>query len=177
MPERLDKTGFEKLFKTLYAPLCRYCAQFVRNTALAEEIVQEKFMFLWERKDTLEIRNSYESFMFTAVRNQSIDYLRSRAAKISLAQEELSDELHDDADPLKSIEYQEFEKAINQIIESLPEKCFIIFSLKRFGGLKNHEIAKKLKISEKTVLNQLTKAKRLVKSALLKYSSLILMIF
>jgi RNA polymerase sigma-70 factor (ECF subfamily) len=149
----------------------------VRNTAQAEEIVQEKFLFLWERKDSIEIRTSYESFMYTAVRNQSIDYLRSRAAKISLAREELSDELRDDTDPLKKIEYQEFEKAINHIIESLPEGCFIIFSLKRFGGLKNKEIAGKLKISEKTVLNQLTKAKKLVKAALLKYSTLILLLF
>jgi RNA polymerase sigma-70 factor (ECF subfamily) len=172
MPERLDKQGFEKLFKTLYPPLCRYCCRFVRSTALAEDIVQEKFLFLWERKDSLKIRTSYESFMFTAVKNQSIDYLRSHAAKLSLAQEELSDEVHDDADPLKWIEYREFEKEITGIIESLPERCHIIFSLKRFGGLTNSEIARKLKISEKTVLNQLTKAKKFVKAALAKYTDL-----
>jgi RNA polymerase sigma-70 factor (ECF subfamily) len=171
MPEKLDNPGFEKLFKKLYPPLCRYCCQFVRNTVLAEEIVQEKFLFLWERKDSLKIRTSYESFMYTAVRNQSIDYLRSRAAKLSLKHEELSDEIHDDTDPLKSIEYRELEHTINQVIESLPEKCFIIFSLKRFGGLKNAEIAQELRLSEKTVLNQLTRAKNLVKAALAKYDN------
>lgn len=166
MPEKLDISGFEGLFKKLYAPLCRYCCQFVRNTTLAEEIVQEKFLFLWERKDTLEIRTSLEAFMYTAVRNQSIDYLRSRAAKLALKQEELSDEFHDDTDPLKILEYEEFEHSINKAIESLPEKCFIVFSLKRYGGLKNSEIAKELQITEKTVLNHLTKAKKQIKAAL-----------
>jgi RNA polymerase sigma-70 factor (ECF subfamily) len=149
----------------------------VRNTTLAEEIVQEKFLFLWERKDSLIIHATYESFMYTAVRNQSIDYLRSRAAKLALNHEELSNELPDSTDPLKSIEYRELEDKITKILESLPEKCFIVFSLKRFGGLKNNEIAQELKISEKTVLNQLTKAKRLVKEAMLKYSNFILLIF
>lgn len=177
MPEKLDKPGFEKLFKALYAPLCRYCCQFVRNPMQAEEIVQEKFLLLWERKDSLEIRTSYESFMYTAIRNQSIDYLRSRAAILSFTAEELPLELHDNTDPLQSLEYQEFEKEITKIVESLPEKCFIVFSLKRFGGLKNKEIAKELQISEKTVLNQLTKAKKLVKAAIAKFSHLMLLIF
>ena len=172
MPEKLDISGFERLFKKLYAPLCRYCCQFVRNTALAEEIVQDKFLYLWEKKDTLEVRTSIESYMFTAVRNQSIDYLRSRAAKIALMQEELSTEVHDDTDPLKTIEYEEFECALNRAVESLPEKCFIVFSLKRYGGLKNSEIAKELGLSEKTVLNHLTRAKKEIKAALTRFANL-----
>ena len=177
MQKKLSEAEFEKLFKELYTPLCRYCSRFVRSTDLAEEIVQERFLFLWERKDSLKIRSSYKSFMFTAVRNKAIDYLRSRAAKLSLSQEELSHEIHDDTDPYKSMEYHEFEKEITGILESLPEKCYIIFSLKRFGGLENKEIARKLKISEKTVLNQLTKAKKIVKAALSKYLNLVLLIF
>lgn len=168
MTNKLDKPAFEKLFKALYVPLCRYCCQFVRNSAIAEEIVQDKFLQLWEKRNDLQIHKSYESFLYTAIRNQSIDYLRSRAAKLVYKHEELSEDLRDDFNPLKALEYKEFENKIDQILETLPEKCFIIFSLKRFGGLSNAEIAEELKITEKTVLNQMTKAKKLVKEAIVK---------
>jgi len=168
MLTQLDKPAFEILFKKLYAPLCRYCCRFVRNQMLAEEIVMDKFVALWEKRASLQIRTSYDSFMYTAVRNQAIDYLRSRAAKLSMLQEDLTDDLYDDSDPQKTIEYKEFEKDINKAIESLPEKCFIIFSMKRFGEMNNAEIARELRIAEKTVQNQFTRAKKLIQEALLK---------
>jgi RNA polymerase sigma-70 factor, ECF subfamily len=166
---RLDKINFEKLFNELYPALCRCAIQFVRIPEIAEDIVQEQFVDLWEKRESLIIHTSLKAYLYKSVKNKSIDYLRSKFAKIQFVQEEFSHNLREESNPLKIMEEQELDSAITEAIEELPEKCYTVFSLSRFGDLTNRQIAEELRISEKTVENQITIAIKKIRLSIESY--------
>jgi RNA polymerase sigma-70 factor, ECF subfamily len=161
---KLDDDTFEKLFKDLYPVLCKFCIRFVRKAEIAEEIVQEQFINLWKKKDELNIHTSLKSYIYTAVKNRSIDYLRSKFSKLVFVPEEFSHGLVENSDPQKLLEEKEISFIVTEAVNELPEKCYMVFSLSRFADLSNREIAEKLNISEKTVENQITIAIRKIKA-------------
>jgi len=173
----LDRYKFEQLFKELYPQLLRYCTQFIRNQTIAEDIVQEKFIQLWEKRDTLQINTSYKSYLFAAVRNKCIDIIRSRYAHSFITIDEKTNCTAEDANSYQTIEYKEFSDAVTQAVENLPDKCYTVFSMHRYGNLKRKEIAKELNISERTVDNHLAYALKKIKMFLLKCDFLKLLIF
>jgi RNA polymerase sigma-70 factor, ECF subfamily len=166
---KLDKGNFEVIFREYYVPLCRYCIQFVRRPEIAEEIVQEQFITLWEKKDVIDIHTSINSYLYKSVKNKSIDYLKSKYAKLKF--DELNELIiiRDNQNPHQIIELEETSKIIESAINQLPEKCYMVFSLSRFGGFSNKEISDELNISIKTVENQVTIALRKIKEFLKKH--------
>jgi RNA polymerase sigma-70 factor (ECF subfamily) len=152
----IDEKKFEKLFNDYFSLLCKFSIRFVRNADIAEEIVKEQFILLWQNRNTLLIHTSLKAYLFATVKNKSIDYLRSRYAKIQSANECVTNEIQEPVDFVLTIEEKEISEVITKAIESLPEKCGIIFSMKRYGEYSNKQIAEALNISEKTVENQIT---------------------
>ena len=71
-----DGPAFEALFYAYHAPLCAFAYRLVGVRDLAEEIVQEVFLYIWERRETWDVRTSVKSYLFTAVRNAAMSYLR-----------------------------------------------------------------------------------------------------
>lgn len=169
---KLDEPTFEKLFRELYPLLCRYCIQFVHNPVIAEEIVQEQFIYFWEKKAALQIHTSFKSYFYKSVKNRSIDYLRNRYANIKFVPEEASANLPENLNPQKIAEAKDMISAVTEAVEKLPESCRVVFSLSRYGEFTNKEIAEKLDISVKTVENQITNAIRRIKIHLQKLQML-----
>lgn len=163
---KLDSGNFEVIFREYYAPLCRYCLQFVRRAEIAEEIVQEQFIILWEKKDAIDIHTSINSYLYKSVKNKSIDYLKSKYARIQFDEPNELTTFSDNPGPQEIVEEKETWKIIESAIKQLPEKCYAVFSLSRFGGLSNKEIAEELNISIKTVENQVTIAIKKIKEFL-----------
>ncbi len=170
--EKLDRNKFEYLFREFYIQLLRYCTQLIRNQTIAEEIVQEKFVQLWEKRDEINIHTSYKTYLYTSVKNKSIDYLRLKYKKSFITYEEANQLLVHNADPSRLLEYSEFSDIVTKAVEELPEKCFTVFSLKRYGEFTRKEIAEKLNISEKTVDNHLSMATKKIRSYLVKHGFL-----
>lgn len=171
----LDVCSFEKLFREFYPALLRYCTKITRNQAIAEDIVQEKFIHLWEKRNEINIHSSYKSYLYTTVKNKAIDYLRTQYSKSFLSYDQ-APLLTESETPLQLMESEEYSKLVTRAVESLPDKCFVVFSLKRYGELSRKEIAEKLNISEKTVDNHLAIATKKIRSMLLKFSFLQLLI-
>ena len=169
----LDGIVFENLFNELYVPLCRYCIQFIRIPEIAEEIVQEQFVYIWEKRFDIHIHTSLKSYLYASVRNKSIDYLKSKFARINFVNEQSSYELIETLNPLNIIEETELSSIMTIAIESLPEKCHIIFTMSRFGDLTNKQIAQELELSEKTIEAQITIAIKKIKSFVEKYYVLV----
>jgi RNA polymerase sigma-70 factor, ECF subfamily len=164
----IDKTYFEKVFHEFYSSLCRYSIQFVRRPEIAEEIVQELFIYLWDNKNELQIHTSIKSYLYVAVKNRSISYLQSKYTNIQFLSEEASYQLIENTDPHSRLENEELSEIFTKAINSLPEKCYIIFSMRRHGEYTNKEIAHILNISEKTVENQISIAFKKLRSILSK---------
>jgi RNA polymerase sigma-70 factor (ECF subfamily) len=150
-------------FEELYVPLCQYAQKFVNDHDVAEDIVQDNFVYLWENWTRLSKIDSIKAYMFVAVKNKSINYLQKKYIKNTLRQiEDFQDSMIDYQHPtaLELLECQELEVILERALNQLPERCRIIFTMKRFAGKSNKEIAKDLDISIKTVEAQMTIAIR-----------------
>ncbi|WP_109829966.1 RNA polymerase sigma-70 factor [Reichenbachiella versicolor] len=161
-----DKSAFESLFRMFYPDLCRFCVRYVRDEIIAEEIVQEVYINIWDRRFLIEINTSVKAYLYTAVKNRSFNYL-----KLQLPKEQNKVELEhiaymevdgEDDDQVK----KELYRQINLAIDRLPNKCKIIFSLSKNSGMTYKEIAEELDISVKTVENQVGHALRKLRAEL-----------
>jgi RNA polymerase sigma-70 factor (ECF subfamily) len=163
----LTPKGFENLFNRLYEGLCRSAFRIVQNEHTAEDIVQEVFCILWKRKEELQI-DSYEGYLFRSVYNASLNTIKKRDYQ---AFKELEEEAYQYADisidPEQQLQLSETQDKISKAVNNLPTACRTIFVLSRFENKSNKEIASELDLSIKTVENQMTKALRLLRQALL----------
>ena len=157
---------FEMLFNELYPELCRYAIQFVRIEYIAEDIVQEQFIYLWEHRSRIKIHSSLKSYLYKAVRNKSVDFLRNKYANLKLEAENSAYEIPDNISADNIIEEEEILMMARKALDILPEKCHIVFSLSAFGNLSNRQIASHLKISVKTVQNQIVIANKKINAFL-----------
>ncbi|TRZ45717.1 RNA polymerase sigma factor [Robertkochia solimangrovi] len=155
-----DQRALERLFRKYYFPLCQFAASFVKRTDLAEEIVADVFFKIWEGRHSLEIQYNFKSYLFIAIKNQSLKAMRTNNItfeEIGFSEIQLQSDHHSGE---LSIQYRETEKHIERIIEELPPQRRLIFTLNRLEGFKYKEIAEILQISVHTVQKQMMEAIR-----------------
>lgn len=162
-----DKQSFEILFKTCYPQLCLFSKQFTKDMDDAREVVQELFIYLWENKEKIRDIDSVKSYVYAALKFNSIrkfNEISFHGIEINEIQEnELSFDFHD------QVEYAELQYAIYQTIGQLPSQCRKVFEMSRFEKMTYKQIAEELGISIKTVEAQISKALRNLQKALDKY--------
>jgi len=170
---------FNGLFNEFYTPLCRFSMKFVTNKDAAEDIVQDLFLYLWENRERLATISYIKSYVFTAVKNRSLNYLQKQYSQktsdvdFDVKETRLNVNLPDSEELIKN---KELESILEKGIESLPVKCRTIFTMKRYGDFSNKEVAKKLNISVKTVEAQMTIALRKITAFLSTHWGLIFLI-
>jgi RNA polymerase sigma-70 factor, ECF subfamily len=153
----LELRQFEELFRTYYTDCVRFAYSYIENAAGAEDIVQQVFLKLWEKKEEIHIHTAPKSYLLTAVRNTAISAIRKTTASVGV------DTAADiTGSPSVTIETRQLEEEINKAVNSLPEKCREIFLLSRQQQLTYKEIAATLEIAEKTVENQMGKALKIL---------------
>ena len=150
-----DMQAFEHLFKAYYEKLCLFAARFTDDIYAAEEIVADTYALLWEKRETILINLSFRPYIYRAVQNRCLNYLKHRHVEKEYIDYILKTHLpsHDFHDPAGE---EELEKEVEEAIEGLPEKCREIFKLSRFHQLRYNEIAHRLGISPKTVERQIS---------------------
>jgi RNA polymerase sigma-70 factor, ECF subfamily len=158
--------AFEMLFRQYYQMLCSYSLRFVGDPDTAEEIVQDLFYTLWEKRADLQINTSVKSYLFTAVHNKCLKFLQHQSVEQKYRNYYLKHESEIDSEPGNSALVGEMQQIIERTLDSLPERCGRIFRLNRFEGLKYYEIAEKLSISIKTVEANMGKALKLLRKNL-----------
>lgn len=168
--EGLDNQAFERLFREYFTPLMTFSRRILGNEDDAREVVHQVFIKLWEKRSEVDISTSLKSYLFTAVNNRSLNVIRDRR---KFSSEEVP-ERAGEWDVSAEIESMELEEKIRGVIDSLPEKCRMIFEMNRFDGLKYAEIATQLDISVKTVENQMSKALKILRDQLAKYLTILL---
>jgi RNA polymerase sigma-70 factor, ECF subfamily len=164
-----DLLEFEKLFKSYYSPLCHFAFRFLKDMDLAEEIVQEFFYNYWKNRQTMNIQISIKSYMFRAVRNNSLKYLEHVKVVKKYEQNFIETNSSNVGIETNELEVKELNEIIEATLNELPERCSQIFKLSRFEGLKYNEIAEKLSISVKTVEANMGKALQLFRKNLKQY--------
>lgn len=151
----LKENDLKKLFDDNYAELCLYAKKFVYRQDIAEEITQEVFIQLWQRKDLILNSNTAKSYLYVSVKNRSLNYLKSTFARLTQNDEDLSLTDSDNQSPEKILMYKQLTHQIKQAIEQLPERCRVVFNLSRNSGLSYKEIGTELGISPESVKTQI----------------------
>jgi RNA polymerase sigma-70 factor (ECF subfamily) len=159
-----DQKALELLFSIYFPRLNDFAKNVVKDDGISQDIVQEVFVKVWEKRDEIESLN-LEAFLFRLVRNRCIDYIkhlkvvnnRMQEIHISSKYEELYRIDFIGNEPYVLIE-KELKTKIENTIQDLPDRCREVFILSRMNGLKNKEIAEKLNINIKNVERHLNRA-------------------
>lgn len=161
---------FEQVFRAFFKSLHAYACTLLRDAAAAEEIVQTIFVRLWEKRMDLEIREKLSSYLYRAVHNESMNYLKHLKRRSTYQSYAMREQTHTrNTDAAGKLSLRELEGRLQKAMNELPEQCRTIFQLSRFEELRYKEIADQLGISVKTVENQMGKALKLMRLKLLDW--------
>ncbi|MDO6518106.1 RNA polymerase sigma-70 factor [Zobellia uliginosa] len=159
------RSGNQKAFKTLFdrywEPMFVKANIILQDSAVAQDVVQDIWINLWNKREQLEIKN-FESYISRSVRYGCYKYLRD--SKFTVVQLQIIDSLPlatTDIDNLYNLEATQ--KVINESLEELPPRCQEIFTLSRIEDVPNEEIAIKLGISKRSVENQVSLALKVIR--------------
>lgn len=157
-----EEEAYACVFRTYYAPLFNYAGRILRDEEQANDVVQETFCRLYEKRADITIHLSLKSYLYRSVYNSCIDLIRHRKVKDAYVDSEMLDFyfsriIQSPEAELRMLD-EDIGHAIREAISHLPERCRQIFCLSKLDGLSNKEIAEELGISVKTVETQMTTA-------------------
>ena len=158
---------FEAAFKEHYPRLHGYATSIVTDAAVAEDVVQQVFVRLWEKNRELSMTESVAAYLYRAVHNESLNWLKH--LKVRAAHQAHTHHTQTEGTPANAGKPRELEAALHRALNALPEGCRAIFQLSRFESLKYADIAARLGISVKTVENQMGKALKVLRADLAEF--------
>lgn len=159
-------SALRELFNQTNKSMLRYSYSITHDRFLAEEVVQDVFVNVWNNREQIEIKGSVKSYLYQAVHNLTINKLKQIKNKHNSVGMLVSEEFWQYLEETKSLddtiveklEAEDIEIIIRKAIESLPDQCKEIFILSRECQMTNNEIAKKLNLSVSTVKTQIYRA-------------------
>ena len=154
--------AFNTLYKAYSGRLYRFANGYLKSEAEAEELVQEVFTIIWEKRATLKEELSLKSFLFTIAFNIIRKHFRKRLSLLNYLKSGLNSDL--DMQTSQKITHDSLFQFISRLVNLLPQKRKEIFIKSRFEGLTIKEISEDLNISHKTVENQLTDALKFIRT-------------
>lgn len=164
-----DVKEFESLFHQYYPGMCSYAESLVKQSGVAEEIVQDVFYNVWKNRSDLRIYASWQSYLFRSVFNNSMMHLRKHKREQPLDENWAESNLESGELLSEEMDAREMNAAMIYTLEGLPGRTQEIFRLSRFEGLKYNEIASELSISVKTVEANLSRALKALRISLEKF--------
>jgi len=168
-----NTNAFETLFRIWYEPLCRYAFSLLKDEAQAEEIVQEVFIKVWEKRLELGIQTSIKAYLYRSVHNRGLNWIEHQKVKGNYS-DDWKRQFEEAQMPQESAEHSELLEQFSSALLKLPAECRLIFQLSRKAGFSYREIAETLNISIKTVENQMGKALKILRTELKDYLPLLL---
>jgi len=178
-----DEIAFKTIFNQLYSRIYYFVLEFVPAHDLAENIVQDSFVVLWNKRHELSDATNFSAYLYTVAKNQCLYRLREMKYHKRIVQSiDLSDTEIDlnigvlaDTDT-SSFTFQEIQQLIQQTLVELPPQCRKVLQLK-LEDKKNKEIAEELQISVKVVEKHVTRGLKSLRVALKDYLPLVAYLF
>lgn len=155
--------AFQKIYTSFCEPLYRFAYSYLKDSFEAEEIVQDVFLKVWEKRAEVDVQKSFKSYLYRITVNKIFNELKHRVVRQKYEQHALKFGQLTGETPVSAIEFQELNAKLEQLLSKLPEQQRNIFIMSRWRGVSNAEIAEKLNISLRTVENQIYRAARFVK--------------
>ena len=168
---------FSEIYSKYYFKLIRFATDFVVYEEDAENIIQDVFLGLWEKRDSLAFIENMNAYIFKLVKNKCLDHLKHKISQekyVTNVQFVYEQEFSLKLQSLENFDVdvaseEKMEKIIADAIDSLPGKCREIFLLSRYEGLKYREISEYLNLSVNTVETQMSIALKKLRQKLKSY--------
>jgi RNA polymerase sigma-70 factor, ECF subfamily len=167
---------FEKFFKEKYRGFCLLACKYLKDIEIAEEVVQDVMVRLWEKRDQLEIKGSVLAYINISVKNSCLNYIKHKNIVQTYEKAETQRISWDPSENEEEMRDMELETAVLNAIAKLPPQRQKIFSMSRVDGLKYHEIADRMGLSIKTVEAQMGSALKQLRVMLKDYMGVLLFI-
>jgi len=167
--------AFNTLFKKYSGRLYQFAFGYLKSEAESEELVQEVFTRIWEQREDLKSELSFKSYLFTISFNIIRKHFRTKAYNSGYSKSEIHNDL--DMQTTQKVNYDSLFQYVKELVDRLPKRRKEIFIKSRFEGQNIKEIAEELKISHKTVENQLTEALKYIRKNLKRESITYILIF
>jgi RNA polymerase sigma-70 factor (family 1) len=171
-----DTVVFDQIYKCYYHPLCFYASKFVQPDD-AQDIIENLFLKLWNKKQVFNSTEHMQSFLYLAVRNACFDFIK--VAKNTVQRHTVLFKNHNvtSDDHLDSLIKAEVLGEIYRAINNLPSQCSKVISMSYLEGLNNSDIAAELGLSEQTVKNYKGRGLILLKDKLSGNTFTLLLLF
>lgn len=160
-----DKKALSSLYNQYWKILYVSSYNLLKDKEVCEEIIQDVFIDLWNKRKELQIKVSLKSYLYACVRYKVFAEFRSNKIMRVELFEELDKRLQY-ITPETKMMHKELTMHVKDIVETLPDKCKKVYILSRHEQLTHKEIAEQLGISVKTVENHITNALRILRAAL-----------
>lgn len=162
-----NERAFDTIFKQYYKPLCQFSYSLIKDQDTAENLVQEVFVKLWEKRENMTNIENLLSYLMGMVRNQSVDFLRKEKTNSKIYNQLRPESSGNTTE--EQISKNEFEEKLLKSILNLPERCRTAIEMSRFEGFSNKEIAQKMEISVKGVEALIGRSLKLLRSELQEF--------
>lgn len=162
-----DEAAFRLMFESWYQRLVVFSNKYLDDLEAARDLVQEFFAYLWENGDTIDIKTSLKSYLFEAIRNRSLNYIKFMAVRTRHKEKVLRQEMENQNSLEEMIDAAELEDKIIRLVAALPDQCRRIYTMSRGDGKSNPEIATELNLSIRTVETQISKALKTLREKLM----------
>lgn len=157
--------AFEHFFRQYYQPLCLFALHYLDNRDDAEDVVQQTFAEIWNHLCTQRHIEHLKAYAYRSVRNNALTFLSGNRIQFTPIEEQAD---FQDMSMEEQIFCAERDARLWKAIDALPTERRRIFLLAKRDGMKYSEIADELKISVKTVENQMTKALKTLRDTAVK---------
>jgi len=161
-----DESSFREFFDFYYERFFRIAHYYLHNNENAEEVVMDVFVKFWKRRKKLPEIINLNNYVYSAVKNQSLNFLRKNRIDTQSLDQYTSSELIEYAEPENLFLGKELAKELEKTVKNLPPRCQLIYRMIREDGLKYKEVAEALDISLKAIENQMLIAMKRIRSVL-----------
>ena len=170
-----DGVAFRYLFEHYYPSLCLFAKRFIDDRETREDIVQEVFFRLWDKRKQITVMSSAQNYLLTSVRNLCLNYLRRQETQQSFEKSLFDQPEDEEGDRL--IQLRELEELLAQTLALMPPEYRLAFELNRMEGKSLDEVAQQMGVSTRTVERYRDKALALLHTELKDYLPLFLFLF
>jgi RNA polymerase sigma-70 factor (family 1) len=169
-----DHAAFGALYKRYWRKLLHFALQKTGDSADAENLVQDVFVALWDRRESIRLTGSLENYLVVSVKYRVIRLLDKRRYQRLYAANILPADLLDDSTQ-EYLEFDAMRKRLEELLTALPENAQIIYRLAKDEGLSHRQIAEELDISEKAVNASLVRSRKFLRFGLGSFLNSILL--
>lgn len=168
---KTDERAFSEIYRRYYTILLNVAIKRLETRPLAEDLVQDIFISLYQKIHYLEISCSIKAYLNKAIRFKIMNEYRSKSVRMRYCKNVFSVSFC--KNDFSNIEVKELSKKLNSVYDRLPKKCKQVFLLSRQEGLSQKDISIQLDISLSTVEKHIGKALKIFKEELVEYRPLI----